>query len=83
MRTKFFWGGGLYAGVSGYSINKRREKARVESCFSTLRVSKGILLVPRFGKRLQIKQRKTFSWINFSRDTAVPKQAITILLKLH
>ena len=55
----------------------------MESCFSTLRVSKGILLVPRFGKRLQIKQRKTFSWINFSRDTAVPKQAITILLKLH
>lgn len=62
VRTKFFWGEGeLYAGVSGYSINKRREKARVESCFSTLRVSKGILLVPSFGKRLQIKQRKTFS----------------------
>ena len=64
MRTKFFFfggGGELYAGVSGYSINKRREKARVESCFSTLRVSKGILLVPSFGKRLQIKQRKTFS----------------------
>ena len=63
VRTKFFFlgGGELYAGVSGYSINKRREKARVESCFSTLRVSKGILLVPSFGKRLQIKQRKTFS----------------------
>ena len=62
MRTKFLGGGGeLYAGVSGYSINQRREKVRVESCFSTLRVSKGILLVPSFGKRLQIKQRKTFS----------------------
>ena len=66
VRTKFFFGGGgeLNAGVSGYSINKRREKARVESCFSTLRVSKSILLVPGFGKRLKIKhrrQRKTFS----------------------
>ena len=63
VRTKFF-GGELDAEVSGYSINKRREKATVESCFSTLRVSKGILLVPRFGKRLKIKQRrqrKTFS----------------------
>ena len=63
VRTKFF-GGELNAGVSDYSINKRREKARVESCFSTLRVSKSILLVPRFGKRLKIKQRrqrKTFS----------------------
>ena len=67
MRTKFFFwgGGGLYAGVSGYSINKRREKARVESCFSTLRVSKGILLVLSFGKRLQIKQRKTFHRLIF------------------
>lgn len=63
VRTKIL-GGELNAGVSGYSINKRREKARVESCFSTLRVSKSILLVPRFGKRLKIKQRrqrKTFS----------------------